>query len=302
MICMLQRKAGACQLAILASPRRHPASPHAHIKLAIFQVRDNRLWPEWRESKVPLGPGYDSSWGPSFSCGYPFQLQPTQPYRLLRENISQDVRARIRASQVAAMCRILRLRYECGHDSPQGTAPCAGRNYGGCKGLKVNDVRRPEHCPRCGEWVLQRVCGIWGPRKLDWRSPSRGYRCKKSRRDCSKRKRPHNPTQFSLKPKGMRRGGTRGFNSSNIHSGVTVDTSLGKGCRLYQCWIRLETERCSSYKSFHSVEDDNLRPWISSTETEDACKDICLAKSFAPGAPGSGKERTWTRSWQGIRG
>lgn len=130
----------------------------------------------------------------------------------------------------------------------------------------------------------------------------RGYRCKKSRRDCSKRKRPHNPTQFSLKPKGMRRGGTRGFNSSNIHSGVTVDTSLGKGCRLYQCWIRLETERCSSYKSFHSVKDDNLRPWISSTETEDACKDICLAKSFAPGAPGSGKERTWTRSWQGIRG
>lgn len=71
------------------------------------------------------------------------------------------------ASQVAAMCRILRLQYECGHDSPNGTAPCAGRNYGGCKGQRIQDVRRPEECPSCGEWALQPKRCIRESRSLD---------------------------------------------------------------------------------------------------------------------------------------
>ena len=36
MICMLERRGRAC--VILASPRRCPASPHAHVELTIFRL------------------------------------------------------------------------------------------------------------------------------------------------------------------------------------------------------------------------------------------------------------------------
>lgn len=81
-----------------------------------------------------------------------------------------------------------------------------------------------------------------------------GYRCKKGRRDNSKRTRPHNPTRFSLRRKGMKRGGTRRFNSFSVHLGVMVHASRGKGCRLYQCWVGLGTNRCLIYERFHSIE------------------------------------------------
>ena len=67
---------------------------------------------------------------------------------------------------------------------------------------------------------------------LDWYSSSCGYRCEKGRRDCSKRKRSHNPTQFSLKTKGARRGGTRFIDGSSVHLGVTVHAGRRKGRRI----------------------------------------------------------------------
>lgn len=58
MICMPQREVVAC--VILASPRKRPASPHAHIELVIFKLETSASDLNGG-SGVSLGQGYDSS-------------------------------------------------------------------------------------------------------------------------------------------------------------------------------------------------------------------------------------------------
>lgn len=144
-------------------PTKRPGSPHAHSELVTLRLGEtsfdlngeNRGYPSDKdmtrhEDRVSHADTRSTSTHSTLS------LAP-------REHISRCTSP----NTVTAMCRILRLRYECGHDSPQGIAPCAGRNYGGCKGQRFHDQRRPENCPTCGECVLQPESCLPQPRALD---------------------------------------------------------------------------------------------------------------------------------------
>lgn len=142
-------------------PRNRPASPHAHNELVTFRLETpvidlnggNRAYPSDKDM-TRHGHRVSHADTRSTSTHSTLSLAP-------REHISRCTIP----NTVTAMCRILRLRYECGHDSPQGIAPCAGRNYGGCKGQRFYDQRRPENCPSCGEWISQPVSCIRDPER-----------------------------------------------------------------------------------------------------------------------------------------